>query len=333
MTQSRRSSTDRQELNLHCVQILQCLSTFYIEDAYGLSTIAYAMIADYTNISRGRVEKLMCYLANRGYVALNGGNDAGRLDPVTWEERSFRCSTKRYFAYFVENAPACLRDEDCLRALPDCCCVVPVPDRINGCSVTLATNFNGVYNTQVNRDSCCPPPDPEPREFIFEPRLCLCPGELPSTNLWFMQSAFCNEIVLLFRRQLLVLYTTGVGGKTGMDLVDQGGCLLLCLHDQVLGEEEAADLIAYPCESDSVDACTRTFRTLSGCSVVLDTQYGIAHYGLDTGGCSRLYRNRGVVACGTEIVELAFAGSGASRPRHDPRCALAECCPEMQGEH
>jgi hypothetical protein len=320
MRQPRRAAPDRREFNLQCVQILQCLSTFYVPDADVLSTIAFDMVADYTDISRGRVAKLMCYLANRGYVSLAASGDAGRLDPVTWEERSFRCSTKRYFAYFVENAPTCLRDEDSLRAVRNGCCLVPIPDRITGCSVTLATSFNGVYDTQTSRDSCSPVQAPEPREFIFEPRLCLCLGELPSANLWYMQSAFCPEA--LFRRQLLVMYNGGRDGKTGMQLADQGGCLLLCMHDQVLREEGAADLIAHPCDAEEG---TRSFRTLSGCTVVLDERYGIAHYGSDTGGCSRLYRERGVLACGTEIVELAFASSGTSRPRHDPKCVVAEC--------
>jgi len=319
---------ERAELNLDAVRVLQCLSTFYIVDAYSLSTLAFRMISDYTGLSLARVSRVVCYLARQGYVSLAADGHAARLDPCTWEERSCNCSRKRYFAYFVSNAPACLRDEDCLQPVPTCCCILRIPDKITGCSVTVASNFDGVYNTYTSREDCCPPPAPEPLEYIFEPRVCICEGEPASMNLWFLQSAFCPEPLVLFRRELLVLYSTGFQGSSGMDIADHGSCVLICMNDQILQQECAADLIAYRCPpTHGQDECLQIFHTLSGIQFMLDPAYGVAHYGGEGAGASRLYRERGRTACGTRLIELSFSGSGRAQPRHDPCCALEPCFP------
>lgn len=324
---------ERAELNQNAVIVLQCLSTFYIRDAYSLSTLAFRMVSDYTGLSLSRVSRVLCYLARHGYVALAAATgQAARLDACTWEERSHNCARKRYYAYFVSNAPACLRDEDCLRPVAPGCCYVNIPDKITGCSVTVASNFDGVYNTYTSRDDCCPPPVPEPLEYIFEPKECICEGESAATNLWFLRSAFCPEGagLVLFRRQLLVLYTTGYKGSCGMDVADYGSCILICMNDQVLQQECATDLIAYRSPPmHERDECLEIFHTLSGIQFMLDPAYGVAHYGGETAGASRLYRERGCTVCGTRIVELSFPGSGRSQPRHDPYCALEPRMPPL----
>ena len=328
---------DSKARRLDCIRILQCLSSFYVEGAEALSIISFQMISEYTNILRTRVAVLMSFLALRGYVALAPDQNAGRLDSVTWEERSYRCSTMRYFAYFVENAPRCMRDKDSLRAVPPGCGAVHVPDSATtGCSLTVASNFNGVftgYNSEL--DHCLPLERSPPIEYKFEPTLCLNHMEGPETNLWYLLSAFYQQGgEVLFRRELLVLYSSGTGGRTGMDIVNQGGCILLCMNDEILSDEQAVDLIvskgAQADCSDDVAAdpshdcqcpSPRTFRTLGGSSVVLDAYYGVAHYA----GKSRLYRERGLLRLGTEIIELASADSGNHRPRHDPRCVVDSC--------
>ena len=207
-----KTAIDSDQRRLGCIAVLQCLSTFYVKDAFSLSTVAYRMISDYTGLSLTITQTLVLYLASHGYVSLSACGEAARLDPITWQERSHSCTRKLYFAYFVSNAPACMRDKNSLMPLAPHCPRVYLPEQVEGCcSVTVASNFNDVYNTYTNRESCCRPPLPEPTEDIFDSLECICPSTSAMQNLWYLRSGFSPDALLLFRRQLLVLYGTESG--------------------------------------------------------------------------------------------------------------------------
>ena len=317
------SKPDRSAGQLDSVRVLQCLSTFFVPGAFLLSFVAYRMISDFTGLSLPRTVEIVRHLDRKGYLTVAAAGESARLDPDRWEAESRHCSLKRYFAHFVAKSPVCLRDEDAQLPASPCCAYIQRPDRFTGCSVTVASYFDGVYNTYANRESCCPARPPSPIEVLFEPRLCVCDHESVMSNMWFLQSAFYPSALVLFRQQLLRLYLTGVEGKSGADLVENSCFVLLCINDDAIGDEEAADLISVesPCHSGE---CVQVFTTLSGHKVTLDAAYGIAHYGKGVSECPRLYRERGTVGP-TRIVELGAAGSGASQPRHDPYCALQLC--------
>jgi hypothetical protein len=299
-----------------------------VPEAFLLSFVAFRMISDFTGLSLPRTVEIVRYLDRKGYLTVAAAGESARLDPDRWEAASHHCSVKRYFAYYVAKAPPCLRDEDAQLPASPCCAYIQPPDRFTGCSVTVASYFDGVYNTYTNRESCCPPRPPDPIEILFEPRLCLCDHEGVMSNMWFLQSAFFPSGHVLFRRQLLQLYLTGVEGKSGADLLENGCFVLLCMSDEAIADETAADLIAQECPCASGE-CVQVLTTLSGRKVTLDAAYGVAHYGTSVAESPRLYRERGT-AGPTRIVVLGAAGSGASQPRHDPCCALRLCaspCP------
>lgn len=314
------------QASLEPVLVLQCLSTFFVPGSDELSMVAFRMISDYTNLSLARVSRTLERLAKQGYVAIWESVDAARLDPETWAQRS-EGHRMFFYAYFVSQAPRELRDRDSLQPVWPCSCPVVFPERDPGCSTTVATNFDGVYNSITNREFCCRPAPADPREFIFEARLCVHRGEPTSVNLWYLASAFADDPLLLFRRQLLVLYSTGCGGHNGMDLADTSKYLVICMNDVVLDDEKSEDLLAVACEPPRQPhdrgGCLRCFRTLSGITLTLDSLYGVAYY-----GCSemRLYQERGHAACGAEIVELAGAGTGCQAKHHDALATVRNCC-------
>lgn len=310
----------REKLRLDCILILQCLSTFYIKDAFSLSTVPIRMVSEYTGLSENIVQDLAEYLAHRGYASFSDDRAGVRLDPLLWEDLSDRCSRKRYFAYFVSNAPQCLRDKDSLQPIFPGCVHIPFPfgDDQGCCSTTVATNFNGVYNTFTNRESCCPPLPPEPLELLFVPRDCVDASQLPMLSLWYLRSAFAEDPILLFRRQLGVLYSTGYQGCKGADYVNRGDCMCVLMNDQVLYMEQSVDMLARASPQHAQQECLEIYTFFSGTQIVLDRAYGIAYIGDEAPECARLYRERGVGSTGTRFVEVGPRGSGSTQLRHDP---------------
>jgi len=138
---------------------------------------------------------------------------------------------------------------------------------------------------------------------------------------------------LLFRRQLLAMYSTGAKGRSGIDLVDSGHYLIICMNDTILesflDSYDAEDLLAEACleptnqpkQPKQPNGC-RNFRTLGGKTLILDSLYGLAHFDSSP---SRLYRQRGTALGGVEIVELAEEGSGTRPKRHDSLATLRMC--------
>ena len=298
---------------LGCIAVLQCLSTFYVKDAFSLSTISYRMISDYTGLSMSTVQYLISYLSAHGYVDIAACTGAVRLDPDTWFERSSRCTRKLYFAYFVSNAPACLRDKNSLVPQSRDCPIVLLPDYVEGCcSVTVASNFNAVYNTYTNRESCCRAPPPDPIEYIFEPKECLCDSTTPMQNLWYLRSVCSRDLIILFRRQLLVLYGSGYNGTKGSDFVDNGNCICILLNDHVIDHEESVDLLAFPECEKTRDANWESYKMFNGCDLFLDTASGIAYVGNYCPYKARLYHERGTTGCGTRFIEVNIEGSGCA---------------------
>jgi hypothetical protein len=288
----RADAAQRAEFTLQCIHVLQCLSTFFQDESHVLSTLAFRMISDYTELSLSIVSRVMRFLAARNYVALSADGRAGRLDPYSWEERSRNGSGKRYFAYFVANAPSCLRDEDSLRAACPGACFVPTPEYTGG--VTIAPSFGGVDN------GFCPSLPPAPVENIFVNRIHVCPEDTGMVNLWYLKSAFYPEQSVLFRLQMQLLYLGGRDGQDCADMVERGDCVLLCISDQTLESESALDCIAFPSEVASLE----NFRTLSGHDLELAPALGTARFGAGDSRCRKLYRERGTTACGVRIIEL-----------------------------
>lgn len=288
------------------IRLLQCLSTFHDPHSYSRSTIALRMLAEYTGLSLCDVEALIEHLASYGYVAVSPCGRAARLDVEAW--RCFSSPRKTYYAYFVANAPAELRDRQSLQPARAGCYVHPRDD--GGCSTTVATTFDGVYNTHTSRESCCPPEEPEPVELVFEDRLCLCPKDSAVVNLWYLRSAFGSA---LFRRLLLALYLTGQDGRAGVELLRQDA-LLLCMSDDVFEDDDTTDLIV---RGRGHDCGVQTYCSLGGRRVVLDADCGLAYLGTESAG--RIYRERGC-AGGVRLVELA----AAQRVRN-PHAAIDRC--------
>ena len=322
----RKSSPSMRQASREVVLVLQCLSTFFVPGSDELSMVAFRMVSDYTNLSLSRVQNVLRRLEQQGYVAIWDRIEAARLDPDTWERRAAG-QRMFFYAYFVSHAPQALRDRDSLQPVWPCSCPVDFPERDPGCSTTVATNFDGVYNSITNREFCCPPPRTDPREFIFEARLCVCPDESVALNLWYLASAFADDPLILFRRELLVLYSSGCDGRSGMDWAEAGQHLVICMNDVVLEDESSEALLAVACEPPRQEGhrdCLRCFRTLSGLTLTLDSLYGVAYYG---SSAARLYQERGRAACGAEIVELAGAGTGCHSKRHDALATVRGCCP------
>ena len=298
------SAAGAAELRLQCIRVLQALSTFYIKESFGRSTIAFRMISDYTGLSLPRTAHVMRYLAHRGLVALSAYADAGRLDPLSWQKRG-RCA---YFAHFVANAPEGLRDENSLRALAPGCCSVRLPEYYTGCSTTVASNFNGVYNTFTSHDDCDLTPSVDLQERLFVPRLQVDQRETAMYNLWFLVSSLTPT--LLFRRELLILYSTGHDASSGADIAERGPLALLLLNDEALQEEKSVDLIAYECLRDFADDGYCVYETLGGSRFTLEGLTGIARFDEYV----RRYAERGVCRCGVRLIEMSSRTDSHARP-------------------
>ena len=165
------------------VVILQCLSTFYDATSEANSTIAFAMISSYVDLSTDTVTHLLLRMEEQGYVAVYAEKRGARLDPQKWKQMSDNCSRLRTLAYYVSNAPPCLRDDDSLQPHDPRCCYVPQREVRTGCATTATSNFNGVYNTFTNTELCCPPPGDPPLELVFVPRCCADAQDRCSRNL------------------------------------------------------------------------------------------------------------------------------------------------------
>lgn len=296
---------DKEQRRLGCILVLQCLSTFYTSNSFRLSTIAFRMISDYTGLSLDVTQKLLDFLSQHGYVALSTSDDSARLDPLTWEKESNQCSRKLYYAYFVSNAPSCMRNIYSLQpTYPNCPRVnLPEPDD-DCCSVTIASNFNSVYNTYTNRDSCCAAPLPDPVEYIFESTECVNPSIRGMQNLWYLQSIFNKNTCILFRRQLLVLYGSGCAGLTGSEIVDKGSCICVLMNDEMLQCEESIDLLANIERECNIGDSWEVYPLLNGKDLLLDTTCKIAYVGNYRPGFGRTYEERGSTANGTRFVEV-----------------------------
>ena len=294
------------ESRLECIRVLQCLSTFYVREFFTRSTLAFRMISDYTGLSLPRTASVMRALAQRGLVALSASADAGRLDPLTWRKRG----RGSYFAHFVANAPEALRDENSLQATAEGCCPVRPPEYYAGCSTTVATTFNGVYTACDRHD-----PAPESRERLFEPRAQVRERETAMPNLWFLASSLTPS--LLFRRELLILYTTGYRGSSGADIAERGRLALLLLNDEALREEQSEDLIAH--EKCDEPGC-RVYETLGGARFKLELG-GTARFD----GYARRYVERGSCLRAVQLIEMSAPteSSCCSSPRA-PTSARAE---------
>ena len=145
-----------------------------------------------------------------------------------------------------------------------------------------------------------------------------------------LHSVFCEDVMLLFRRQLLVLYGTGYCGIKGSDVVDGGDCICVLMNDQVLKSEESVDLLAHADrECSPGDACLETYRLYNGRELLLDPARGVAYVGNDRPGAGRIYKERGVTDCGTRFIEVERAGSEMVQLRHDPTdfCLPGGCFP------
>jgi hypothetical protein len=299
----------RQVVKEHTIRVLQCLSTFYLPSAPELSLIAFAMTAEFVNCSVTQVRSICARLERDGYISLNVTKDAARLDQEEWLARS-ASARMMYFAHFVSSAPRSLRDEYSQEALDPRCCRILKPMR-QSAGVTAASSYNGVFSS----DRDCPvSAEPDLEERLFVPTLYVR-DVAASRNLWYLASALSESF---FRRELLLLYTTGRGGELAIDIVDRGACILLCVSDNALSTEQAMGLVAYEVEEPEPGAqalalrgCVRFLRTLDGTSVHLDTHYGVAWYGGEMH--PRIYQQRGMALNGVEILELDAKGSGAPR--------------------
>jgi len=304
------------------IQILQCLSTFYIPNDNVLSLVALPMISTYVGCSESLVTSIISELEHIGCVSYGPQKRSARLDPARWEAASEHCTKFRTLAWYVANAPACLRDENSL--LPVRCggCFVPQTEFYEGCSVTIVGPFNAPYNTFTSREFCCPPNEVPPLECCFTAKTCLSDRVLAMENLFTLASVVSVPAgeELLFRRELLLLYTTQVQGRSGAALADDGNIILFLENDQIIQGQSAADFLAIPGQAQGAQLLCTLF---SGTKVVLDFDLGTAT--LSTEPKPRLFQDRGRTINGTQLVELGAKGSALQTPRLDPSRTLRAC--------
>ena len=293
-------------------RVLQCLSTFFDcnEKDMELNMIPFRMLSDYVGMSVSFIYQLLSRLELQGYVSVDWTKRTVQLDPEKWLAQSCNGNRRLRLAFYVSKAPAILRDENSLQPRDPRCPDIPQPEEYTGGSVTEATYFNGVYNTFVSAEMCCPVPKPFPVEYLFVPSLEVSSDKLCSRNLWYLRSLISPYIVPrnLFRRQLRHMYTAAYRGTLAIDLVDSGDySVMLCARDSIIRSFNASvwgsdgnDFVAT--DQSSTGEYTRNLKTLTGRSVQLQLDTGLAS--VEKTHDNVPFKIRGRAAGNVEIIEL-----------------------------